>query len=303
MKGLIVTYVLTYGGALVSLFNPFTGLLVYICFAIIKPEALWYWSVPEGNYSRTVALALLVGWLLNGTGDWQLGRSRLVLYSLLGYMFWCMVSTASSADPSLGYKFVEELAKVVVPFVAGITLIDSPAKLRQLGWVILLSLGYLAFDLNVSYYEGFNRIVLQGFAGMDNNSFAIAMVAGSGLGFFLGLGEQNFFLKGLAFTLTGLQAHVILFSDSRGGMMGLLVTGLVIFLLIPKTPKHYFAAIVAILIIYRLAGPQTQARFMSSFAGKDERDPPPQVASSSGGRAGTACSSAPSWGSGPTTGR
>ena len=47
MKGLLFTYLLTYGGAVVSLFRPFHGLLIYICFAIIKPEALWYWSVPR----------------------------------------------------------------------------------------------------------------------------------------------------------------------------------------------------------------------------------------------------------------
>ena len=40
MKGLIFTYLLTYGGAAVSLFRPFTGLLIYVCFAIIKPDAL-----------------------------------------------------------------------------------------------------------------------------------------------------------------------------------------------------------------------------------------------------------------------
>ncbi len=40
MKGLIFTYVLTYGGALVSLFRPYYGFLVYVCFGLLKPEAL-----------------------------------------------------------------------------------------------------------------------------------------------------------------------------------------------------------------------------------------------------------------------
>ena len=63
MKGLIFTYAMTYGGALVALFNPFYGLLVYVCFAIIRPDYMWYWSIPQGNYSRTVALGLLAGWV------------------------------------------------------------------------------------------------------------------------------------------------------------------------------------------------------------------------------------------------
>ena len=40
------------GGA----FRPFVGLLIYFCFAILKPDALWSWSVPPGNYSRTIAI-------------------------------------------------------------------------------------------------------------------------------------------------------------------------------------------------------------------------------------------------------
>ena len=79
MKGLVFTYAMTYGGALISLFNPFYGLLVYVCFAIVRPQYMWYWSVPQGNYSRIVALALLAGWALGGFGSWRFGRARVVL--------------------------------------------------------------------------------------------------------------------------------------------------------------------------------------------------------------------------------
>src|SRR5438552_14025074 len=69
--GLALTYLLTFGGAVVGLFNPFLGLLIYIGFAILKPESLWYWSVPEANYSRIVASSLLVGWLMQQFGRWR----------------------------------------------------------------------------------------------------------------------------------------------------------------------------------------------------------------------------------------
>ena len=84
VKGLLFTFLLTYGGGLVSLFNPFVGLLIYICFAIIKPESLWYWSVPAGNYSRIVFGALFVGWAMAGFGSWRLGRARAGRVGLAG---------------------------------------------------------------------------------------------------------------------------------------------------------------------------------------------------------------------------
>ena len=76
MIGPLFTYLLTYGGSLAALFNPFVGLLVYVCFAIIKPEVMWFWSVPPGNYSRIIAISLLIGWALKGFGGWQFGRAR-----------------------------------------------------------------------------------------------------------------------------------------------------------------------------------------------------------------------------------
>src|SRR5262249_58627297 len=96
MKGLVFTYVLTYGGAVVSLFDPLVGLLVYVCFAIIKPEAMWYWSVPEGNYSRIVAIALLAGWVgwgAMGCGSWRFGRAHGIILAFGCYWLWAVIAT------------------------------------------------------------------------------------------------------------------------------------------------------------------------------------------------------------------
>ena len=71
MKSLLFTYALTYGGAVMSLFSPYIGFLIYVCFGIIKPDSLWFWAIPEGNYSRIVAIGLLLGWLVHGFGSWR----------------------------------------------------------------------------------------------------------------------------------------------------------------------------------------------------------------------------------------
>ena len=77
MKSLIFVYLLTYGGAAAALLNPLVGLYIYILFAILKPESLWYFSVPAGgHYSRIVAIAMLVGWAWQGFGNWNLRGCR-----------------------------------------------------------------------------------------------------------------------------------------------------------------------------------------------------------------------------------
>jgi putative inorganic carbon (HCO3(-)) transporter len=272
MKGLVFTYLLTYGGAAASLVNPFLGLLVYIAFAILRPQALWHWSVPAGNYSKIVAIALLVGWLINGCGNWRVGRASGVVIALLTYFVWSVVGAATSSQQEVGWHFVDELSKIVLPFLVGITTIDSIRKLKALAWVILLSQGYVALELNQAYLSGFNRVQEAGFGGMDNNCVAISMVSCVGLAFFLGLGAPKWWQKGAAFTCATLIAHTVLLTFSRGGMLGLIVTGVALFILIPKQPKHYAAFLVALLIGARMAGPQVLARFETTFAREGRRD-------------------------------
>jgi probable O-glycosylation ligase (exosortase A-associated) len=272
MKGLIATYVLTCGGTLGGIYNPFIGLLVYVCFAIIRPDSLWFWSVPIFNYSRVVAIGLLLGWALHGFGSWNLGRGRAVVLCLVLFVVWAAVLVPQSNDPDLAWKFVEEHLKIVLPFLVGVTTIRTVKQLKQLAWVIVLSMGYLAFEFNLSYYEGFNRIQQTDFCGMDNNCMAITMDACIGLAFFLGLHARGWWRKALAFGAALLMAHAVMFSFSRGGLLGLIITAVFAFVLIRKQPQHYLALLVAVLIGFRLAGPEVVERFGTVFVDSEQRD-------------------------------
>ncbi|RMH08938.1 MAG: hypothetical protein D6704_02190 [Nitrospirae bacterium] len=273
MLGLIFTYAMTYGGAAVALFNPFAGLLIYVCFAIVSPPSMWYWSVPPGHYARIIAIAMLIGWAFKGFGRWHFGRGRGIVLDFIALWVWAAVLGAISPNHEAAWRFIETLGKVLLAFLVGATLIDSAYKLKQLAWVIMLSLGYVAYEMNLSYYSGFNRVYFSGFAGMDNNSVAIAMVAGVGLAFFLGVSATKWWQRLVAWLAAILMAHTIMFSFSRGGMLALILSVLVSFILLPpKKPKHVLAFAICVLIGIRLAGPQVVDRFMTTFVDPAERD-------------------------------
>lgn len=273
MLGLIFTYGLTIGGSLVSLFNPFMGLLIYICFAIVSPTAMWPWAVPQSHFARVVAIAMLIGWLFKGFGQWNFGRSKGIFLAFSGFFLWAVFSAMAASDSAMAWTFVENLAKIFIPFIVGITLIDSLSKLKQLAWVMLLSLGYVAFEMNLSYYQGYNRAQLIGFAGMDNNSLAIAMVAGVGLAFFVGVGASKWWQRFIAWIAALLMAHTVMFAFSRGGMLALIVSMVASFALLPpKKPRHFLALLICVAIGFRLAGPEVTDRFLSSFVEQQERD-------------------------------
>jgi O-antigen ligase len=268
MKGLIFTYLLTYGGAIVSLFRPWYGFLIYVSFGILKPESVWSWSVESGNYSRIVASGFLLGWALNGFGTWRFGKGSLVIVSMILYWLWFVISGATSTYPEIGLARVENLAKVFLPIVAAATLVESVAQIRQLVWTIVVSMSFLAYEFNLSYYAG--RIIPWewGHGGLDNNGIAINMVTGIGLAFYLGLHSERWWQKLIALVGAALMAHVVLFSNSRGGMLSLLVTMATCFVLTPKRPRDFLIFLVGIALVFRLAGEQVQKRFFTSFAEK-----------------------------------
>lgn len=271
MKGLLFTYALTYGGAVVSIVNPFYGLLIYICFAIVKPPALWHWSVPAGNYSRIIGVAFLLGWAMSGFGDGRLGRAKPIVFALLGYFSWVTLSTLFSPQPELGMPFVEYLLKIILPFVAGITLIRTWAQWRLLLWTVLGSCAYLAFEANLAYLNGHN-FALGRFLDLDNNSFSILMVTSFGIALVLGLEEQKTWLRYLYFGIAAAMAHVPMLSMSRGGMVGILVASVAAVIVVPKTRQTWMMIMAAVLVGSILAGPSVIDEFSTTFADEETRD-------------------------------
>lgn len=273
MKGWLFVNVLTYGGALVSLWNPFVGLCIYICFGIIRPENMWQWSVEPGAYSRLIGIALLAGWLLRGFGNWQFGRGWLVIWALLGFWFWGTLSAYAGGNYGYAFFALEAQAKVFLPFLVGCTVIDSVRKIKIVAWVIVASQGYVAYILNERYYSGFSWLLHEsGFGYMDNNCIAIAMVAGIGLAFFLAVHAATIWEKAAAFVFAMLMIHVIMFSASRSSLLALIVTGGIIFILIPKKIEHYLFFVVVLALGWRLAGEGVIQRFLTSFVDAQERD-------------------------------
>jgi putative inorganic carbon (hco3(-)) transporter len=272
VKGLLFTLLLTYGGALVSLFRPFVGLLIYICFAIIKPEALWYWSVPAGNYSRIVFGALFIGWAMAGFGSWRLGRAWPPALGLAGYLIWSAISATQAADQTLAWQNVESTAKIVIPALIGLTLIDSFERIRQVAWVIVAAQGYLALEFNLAYYSSFNRLVETGFAGMDEKTVAFPMVVAASLAIFLALSAKHWAIKAITLLAALLMMHVPLFTFSRGGMLALGVSFLATMVVVARKPSHLLFVALALAAGVRLAGPEVRQQFSTTFASEEERD-------------------------------
>jgi probable O-glycosylation ligase (exosortase A-associated) len=272
MKGLILTYLVTWTGAAAALRYPLIGLYVYVGLAVLRPQFIFGWAGDLSGMSLIVGAAVIVGWALRGFGSWHFGRARGVVLALLLFTAWFVLSSSQALDPSRSWPFFVELLKLVLPFLAGVTLMQSEKDWRPMLWTIVLAQGYVGLEMNIDYlFKGFN-MAANGFGGMDNNCFAVSLVTVLGPALALMISSRTWWTRGLAALAAALILHTTLLTFSRGGMVGLLAVGVVAFVMMPKRPKYLAALALTVLVTLRFVGPQLADRYATAFVPAQERD-------------------------------
>ncbi len=271
MKGLILTYVVTVLASIGALQRPVIGLYVYVAFAVLRPQFVFGWAGDMQNISLAVGVALLVGWALKGFGSWRVGRGAPVLLMLLVFTAWTLLSASMAEFQDASTAAVIELLKIVLPFCAGVTLLDGERDWRRLMWTIVLAQAYVGFEMNLNYVRGFNQAA-EGFGGMDNNCFGVALVTIFGCAIALVLTSRRWYGRALAAVAAALILHTTLLTFSRGAMVGMVAVGAAAFLALPKRPTYIAVMLVAALLAVRLTGPQLLARYGTVLASDQERD-------------------------------
>lgn len=266
MKGLIFTWLLTLLGVSASFIRPYHGFLVYVALAVLRPDALWSSHIQGGRFSLIVASAMLLNWFVRCCGNWDLGPARRVVLLLLGYWLWSVFLSLSADSPAHAWYFVEQQSKIVLPFLVGITTVQSSIDLRRLAWVIVVCQGYVSLELNRYYFSGYNYLWEQGFASLDNNSMAIGLVTTLGVAFFLFFYETSNVRRAIIAGCAAFIGHAILFSFSRGAMLATVIFLGISFFIIRKTTLHYAVYGLGIVVALFTAGPQVRDRFMETFA-------------------------------------
>ena len=271
MKGLILVYAITIFGSIGALRTPILGLFVYVGLAVLRPQAIWGFAGDFESISLYVGVATLVGWALHGFGSLKIGRGKSIVALLAMFSLLSIASALQARDQTLAYDALISMAKFVMPFMIGVTLLDSEKKTRTMMWIIVLAQGYVGFEMNLMYLKGYN-VAGDGFGGMDNNCFGVALVSTLGPALALALGTKKWWEKLLAAAAAALIMHTTLLTYSRGAMVGMLIVGVTAFVVMPKRPRFIAALIVASLLTVRLVGPQLAARYATAFADEADRD-------------------------------
>jgi hypothetical protein len=92
---------------------------------VLRPQFIWGFAGDFGGISLYVGIATLIGWAFNGFGSLKLGRGKSIVVALILYSIWFLVSATQAVDTEMAYAEIEPLAKYVMPFLIGVTLLDE----------------------------------------------------------------------------------------------------------------------------------------------------------------------------------
>jgi len=281
MIGLIFTYLLFAYGAALGWFKPLHGLMVFYAFTILRPPHLWFWSVGNTStrYSFWLGVSTLTGWAFKNFGDWRALRPIAAPVFCLGlYLLSGMVALQINAINSSQAmdQWIIQFKIALVVFVS-LTIITRPREIKILAWILLIGHAYLAYVFNEQYYtQNYNRVYWRGFGGIDNNGIAMVMVMATPIAFYMGVWTKRWYIRLACLVSAILIAHVVLLSYSRGGQLGLIIVGIIIFIsALISLPRKMLTVLIAVLFtaaVLELAGPSVRKEFATIFLDKTERD-------------------------------
>lgn len=231
---------------LTALTRPWVGVVAAYLFVVLAPQDIWWWAFEGTRPVLWTLIPTLIGivvLLLQGNLNLARLKTKRNLFLLI---LWVCFVFSSFAGPYanvvntpyrwLPVDFVRGLANnIFLLYFMAILLIDSAKKLKCLAVVMLLSTIYLIYWINDQYF-------FQGAIGRiggpttafglgtyaDENIFSMLFVTGLPFLYYFGLYfKRKVFRYGIWLVIPW-GWHAIFLTGSRGGLVGLAVTMLII---------------------------------------------------------------------------
>jgi O-antigen ligase len=158
-----------------------------------------------------------------------------------------------------------EYTKILLMAAMLALVIEKVWQVNLMVMVVTLAVGYIAWEVNALYlFDGRLDIYHNGYGGLDNNGAGLMIAMGVPLAYGFVAGSNRLWLKGAAAFAAVLMIHAVMMTYSRGAMLALVVTA--IWILVHHRPRMQAVglAVVLLVVVSVLAGPQIRHRFFST---------------------------------------
>ena len=246
LRALIVLSILV-PGSVAAFRDRFAALLLYLWFALFRPQE-WLWmDVTSLHLSLILGLLFLIPCLV--TGVWPDLRHPLAA-GTVAFLLLALVGSPFSLTPQVTWEWVDYLARLVLVSLLAMRLITTRQRLLMTTAVIAASLGFHTAKAGLAFLLVGGQRFYAGLSGafFDNNGYALAATM---IIFLLVASGQNVGVRWLRygfFAAAGLSVLTVIGTFSRAGFLAL-VASVSVFVLLQR--KRGFA--LAILLTCALA--------------------------------------------------
>ncbi|MBU2883717.1 O-antigen ligase family protein [Psychrosphaera sp. B3R10] len=246
-------------GCIYTLKRPFAGLLLYFFVYYMHPPGKYWGSfIPEMRWTLIVALLTLISTFIHEKDlkAWLKPKETKILLLFFGYvclqLMWVDI-------PSLHQVYVILLFKLIVLYFLILTLVNT--ELRLIAVIVANVLGSAYIGLNAIQTHQRGRFEAAGLPGIEDSNLLsihlIPIILMSSIIILTNLKRKYFIFIPLALT-----ANLFFMAGSRGGLVGLLISGLFFIWYSPKEKKAQIRkwALAALVLGSMLVGPLIMER-------------------------------------------
>ncbi|MBB1125373.1 putative O-glycosylation ligase, exosortase A system-associated [Thiospirillum jenense] len=233
--------------------RPYVGAYLWAWFAFMNPQRLSWGFAYSLPFSQIIALVTFLSLFISRERKQNVWSAQTVILLLL--VIWICITTIFAANPEGAQKELTRYLKIQVFIFITIAVITDKEKLKNLIWVIVLSIGFF------SVKGGLFTILTGGSFrvwGPDdsfisgNNEMALAMLITLPLMYYLYLQENKIWIKRALLVSTFLTTAAVLGSQSRGAFLGILCIGVFFWWKSPNKfgPTLIIAAVALLIVLF-----------------------------------------------------
>ncbi len=171
----IFVFAILIPGVAAALMNRFAGLLLYLWFALFRPQEWMWFDVTRWRLSLILGILLVgpsivMGVFPNLTHPLSLGGLLFLVCALLGQI--------NAFNPAVGWMWLDFFARLLIVSLLAVTLINTRRRYVLTLLVIACSFGFHAAKAGLAVVLGLGAVRFgEGAAGAfaDNNGYAVGM--------------------------------------------------------------------------------------------------------------------------------
>ncbi len=276
--GFYIIYAALIASCGAAIMRPAYGCIAFYLFVTLDPAWNWHWAFPvDPGFQKWIAIATLIGFAFQMKQiRFFTIESKYATLALVAFFVLAFTSATNSLFQDRGFFYLNVLWRVLLMVVISLLTITDRKTALYLAFACILGQGYNSLRINEDYFRlGYCRyatIANWSMKGLDNNGYSILTIPLMAISMGFAFAPVNWKLRIVAGGIAILQVHQLMLMESRGGMLGAMLTLVICAWYVPKSMSTIWVLVAGFIVGSALAGPPVVKEFASVFKKQGERD-------------------------------